>query len=266
MGIDEEHSRSLKSIQSRWTSLNKNMARFAAALQQVKMINETGKTKEDQFQDALKLYNKDVGTAFTNVSSFNIVKHSAKWTQNPQYLEFCCVKRKKRKASVELEEEVDLEGIQAGNSIDDIQLPQLDRPAGTKQTKRSRSRKHEVDESERSQFVKNSTSTSKATERIADTLDRASDSLQAMLELSLLQTDTSRLNEHVAAALEADKEQPVVAQGCSTRCGTMIVSVLRCCYDCSVRCPPHLYPAHFDCCCTRSSFFLYLFLCGVSCG
>ncbi|KAH9814466.1 hypothetical protein DFH28DRAFT_837104, partial [Melampsora americana] len=57
-----------------------------------------------------------------------------------------------------------------------------------------------------SQLVKNLNATSKSTEQIAETLDRASNSLEAMLELSLLQTDTSCLNEHVAAALEADKE------------------------------------------------------------
>ncbi|KAH9819437.1 hypothetical protein DFH28DRAFT_886741 [Melampsora americana] len=94
----------------------------------------------------------------------------------------------------------------AGTSISDIKLPQIDRPAGVKQSKRSRSTKHKEHEADRTQIVTNSTSTARSTERIAETLDRASTSLQAMLELSLFQTDTSRLNEKVAAALEADKE------------------------------------------------------------
>ncbi|KAH9810826.1 hypothetical protein DFH28DRAFT_901943 [Melampsora americana] len=208
MGVDEENARSLKSVQSRWMSLNKNMARFAAAVQQVKMINETGKTIEDQFQDALKLYNHEVGSAFVNVSSYNIVKHSAKWTANPQYLEFCGPKKRKRNVSIdnESDEVLEIDALQSGTSIGDIKLPQIDRPAGVKQSKRSRSSKHDDHQADRAQIVTNSTSTAQSTERIAETLDRASNSLQAMLELSLLQTDTSRLNEKVAATLEADKE------------------------------------------------------------
>ncbi|KAH9807500.1 hypothetical protein DFH28DRAFT_915013 [Melampsora americana] len=207
MGVDDKNARSLKSVQSRWTSLNKAMARFASSVQQIKMLNETGKTIEDQFQDALRLYNDDYGTTFVNVSSYNIVKNSAKWQSNPQYLEFCVPKKRNRNVSIDDETEDAIDGdVPSGNLIGDIKLPKLDRPAGSKKSKRTRSSKNDDHEADRSQIVANSTSTAKSTERIAETLDRASSSLQAMLELSLLQTDTSCLNEKVAAALEADKE------------------------------------------------------------
>ncbi|EGG07075.1 uncharacterized protein MELLADRAFT_55970 [Melampsora larici-populina 98AG31] len=202
---DDENRRSLKSIQSRWGTLNKNMARFAACVQQIKMIRETGKSIEDQFQDALTLYNKEVGTAFVNVSCYNIVKYSPKWTDNPLYIEFCG--RKRKAATNDKDPIIDVDAIPAGTAIGDIQLPQLNRPAGTKQSKKSRNTKPEDDESNQSRLLANSSSTAQATERIALHLDRASSSLEAMLELSLLQTDTSRLNENIRAALEADKER-----------------------------------------------------------
>ncbi|KAH9807875.1 hypothetical protein DFH28DRAFT_1071449 [Melampsora americana] len=201
--MDDKLPRSLKSVQSRWGTLNRNMSRFAACVQQVKMIRETGKTIEDQFQDALILYNSETGSAFVNTSSYNIVKHSPKWTDNPQYTEYCGHKRKS--SSDELPNElVDLDAIRPGDAISNINLAKLNRPAGSKQAKRARSANDPPATHE--QMLENSTSTANATLRIANHLDRASSSLEAMLELSLLQTDTSRLNQHVREALEADKE------------------------------------------------------------
>ncbi|KAH9818231.1 hypothetical protein DFH28DRAFT_888641 [Melampsora americana] len=200
--MDDKLPRSLKSIQSRWGTLNRNMARFAACVQQVKMLRETGKTIEDQYQDALVLYNAETGSAFVNTSSYNIVKHSPKWTDNPQYAEYCGHKRKS--SSDDLPNEIlDLDGLRTGDAIGNINLPKLNRPAGSKQAKRARSVNENPTNHER--ILENSTSTANATLRIATHMDRASSSLEAMLELSLLQTDTSRLNQHVREALEADK-------------------------------------------------------------
>ncbi|EGG09354.1 uncharacterized protein MELLADRAFT_55321, partial [Melampsora larici-populina 98AG31] len=79
----------------------------------------------------------------------------------------------------------------------------MDRPEGNKKAKRNRNSKADDVEP---QFIANQTAGIRITERIAEQGERQTTALEKMLELAVLMSDTSKVDERTRAGLEAAKE------------------------------------------------------------
>ncbi|KAH9814869.1 hypothetical protein DFH28DRAFT_893795 [Melampsora americana] len=159
----------------------------------IKNIQESGKLGEDHITDALALYQSDCGQAFKEISSYNIVKHTPKWQENPFFLEHCGASQHKAQNSDAYQTDIDV-----GSNVDS--LPKMDRPTGSKRAKRGRSG---LAEEFMLQNLENSKAVATATLDVAKQGQDAQSMLKEMLEFTILSTKTSDLDETARAKIEA---------------------------------------------------------------
>lgn len=83
--VSPSEIRTVKSLESRWASLNRSMARFAGYVEQIRGLRDTGKGPDDIVIDALALYKQEVGLDFKDVECYKILRVAPKWQVNPVY-------------------------------------------------------------------------------------------------------------------------------------------------------------------------------------
>lgn len=179
------------------------MAKYAACIQQVERLDETGKGPADQMVDAMNMYAVDVRAEFKDMSCYNLVKQSPKWKTNPTVVEMCGTNGVGDNFQV-AHELAKLGAPAARNATDLDALPVLDWPEGSKKAKRNRSGKGD---DVQPQLLANQSAGLKINERLANQGDRAATALEGMLDLAVLMTDTSKLDERTRASVEAAKER-----------------------------------------------------------
>ncbi|EEY67379.1 uncharacterized protein PITG_04397 [Phytophthora infestans T30-4] len=72
--------RSLIALKNRWSDINREVSRLVGCLVVVVGQNESGKTEEDRFEDALKLYEARQGEEFSFAAAYEVLKDKPKWT------------------------------------------------------------------------------------------------------------------------------------------------------------------------------------------
>lgn len=194
--------RTVKSLESRWATLNRSMARFAGYVEQIRGLWETGKGPDDIVMDALALYKQEVGSDFKDVESYKILQSAPKWQLNPVYYEFCSETSNDAAGDLAINNlHTDAEPKES-RLLELEELPQLNRPSGNKKAKRQKASNVE-DVSP--QMLANSTAVANSTRILAEQGSHQSATLQRMLEHTILMSDTRHLDPQARADIEAEK-------------------------------------------------------------
>jgi hypothetical protein len=88
---DVTSERSVQALKNRWSSINRDVAKFAGCYHKVEELDESGKTLEDRISDAMEMFKQQTNHAFQYLECWNILKHHPKWASSPQ------VENRKRK-------------------------------------------------------------------------------------------------------------------------------------------------------------------------
>ena len=74
--------RSISSLQSRWSDINKKATKFNGTYLQLKRLNRSGFNEEKYLEEALKLYKEETSEDFPFLSIWHYLKDKPKWTVN----------------------------------------------------------------------------------------------------------------------------------------------------------------------------------------
>eukprot|EP00644_Phytophthora_capsici_P018902 jgi/Phyca11/43285/gw1.346.8.1 len=72
--------RSLIALKNRWSDINREVSRLVCCLAVVVGQNESGKTEEDRFEDAHKLYEAGQIEEFSFAAAYEVLNDKPKWT------------------------------------------------------------------------------------------------------------------------------------------------------------------------------------------
>ncbi|KAG9400891.1 hypothetical protein AC1031_009613 [Aphanomyces cochlioides] len=64
----------MSALKSRWVDINREVGRFSGC-----MLNESGKTSDDMFKDALTMYEAQHGEQFVFHAAYNVLSTKEKW-------------------------------------------------------------------------------------------------------------------------------------------------------------------------------------------
>lgn len=192
--------RSPKSLEAHWSTMNRSMCKYAACVQQIKRLEQSGKAPADLVEDSIALYKSDTGCEFKDMVCYKLLRNAPKWQDNPTFLDICTPT-----TSVDEPNITDQTPDFAGNSNKPValsSLPVMDRPMGNKKAKRG---KFIQPESVSPQILANSTAVATAAARLVveQSLQRAT--LQRMLEHSILMSNTAGLDEQSQTDILAEK-------------------------------------------------------------
>ncbi|KAH9807645.1 hypothetical protein DFH28DRAFT_914010 [Melampsora americana] len=147
------------------------------------------------------MYQNDTGSPFKDISCYNIVKDTPKWQQNPAYVEHC---GNSNGSSVH-------SAINLGSDLDS--LPKLERPIGSKQAKRGRSNIAEelIPQllENQSKILQTQSSAAESNKELALQGKAAQESLQTMVDWTILTTNLSTLDDVARAEIEARRTEVI---------------------------------------------------------
>ncbi|KAL0004983.1 hypothetical protein SO802_012544 [Lithocarpus litseifolius] len=76
---DKKFNRSRDSLNSRWSTIQKETNKFCGCLAQIENRNESGKTEHDKIEDAKTMYKSNNKNAFQLEHCWRILRNEAKW-------------------------------------------------------------------------------------------------------------------------------------------------------------------------------------------
>lgn len=204
--------RTVKSLESRWSSLNKSMCKYASCVQTVNQQDKSGKAPADLIVKSLALYKSDTGSDFKDMVCYQILRTAPKWQDNPTFLEMCTPTKINNEHNFQ-DQTPDFSSGTAEGPVDLTSLPVMDRPMGNKRAKRARLTSPD---SLVPQLLANSNSVAASAAKLVEEQSLQRATLQRMLEHSILMSNTNGLDDQSKADILAEKAQ-IVKRNCARR-------------------------------------------------
>lgn len=204
--------RTPKSLEPRWSSLNKAICKYASCVQTNKRQDNSGQAPADVIVESLSLYKSDTGSEFKDMVCYRLLRNAPKWKDNPTFLELCTPPKFDNEPNIQDKSPVFLG--QSDGPIDLASLPAMDRPMGNKKAKRAKFLT--PPDSLAPQILANSNSFVASAARLVEEQLLQQATLQRMLDHSILMSNITGLNEQSQADILAEKAR-IIARNCARR-------------------------------------------------
>jgi hypothetical protein len=140
--------RSLSSLQSRWSDINKRTSKFNGTVLQIKRVPRSGWNEDKYIEEALQLYKDEMSEDFTHMAVWNYLKDKPKWLVQAMKKKEVAKKEVIKKETAAAESSSSTTVVDIVDVADDDGVGSL-RPIGQKKAKEQRNvalRQIEIDE------------------------------------------------------------------------------------------------------------------------